>query len=333
MRFYRTVQELARQIGEKKMVSYEDIPAVTYFDLMKGSFPCHFGQKKLFYALLEFLTICKSRFDLKECLLVYIGAAPCDNLQVILPLFPELLMDLYDPATFHIKSNRNVSVFSGRQGFVTDATLPFIQQRKITLKKRHILLMSDIRRSTDERNILTDMRSQERWAQQLQASAISLKFRAPYRTRVFRYIKGQLYFQIRAPVRSAELRLIAFLNQKSLTYEKTDYDATELDAIINFHNIYVRTRSWHAKAATCVKRLDIGLGNDYEGLAEYQMIKAYLSCRGILATEDKILTSIYDINKRLIQVTRVDTRQSCQLRTMKKWIEKHKEDLHNRDKN
>lgn len=71
---------------EFDLQTYYHVTSQQFLNRRAGNFNCHLGQRKLLFALLEFLTLCVEKFDthLRDCLLIYIGAAPGLNISVVL---------------------------------------------------------------------------------------------------------------------------------------------------------------------------------------------------------------------------------------------------------
>ena len=277
---------------------------------------CHWGQLKLFYTELEFLTICLERgYDLSECVCVYVGSAPGDHIPLLEKLFPSLHWLLYDPAHFNAKKNNKVDIFSGDEGFFTDETVakvlahPFVKGNKKG-KKRHILFISDIRKTTEEETIFEDMLSQQNWIVQLGAAMSMIKMRLPYtfetesrdwtyddskirdlvqypknmennitnkgeKRKVMWYLKGDIYVQLYPPIYSTETRLIIDKKRDSFMMQEYDYRAYE-EKLFNY-NLNIRgTIPMYYKKSSAVKNHIYGFNDKYDSVGEYYLIDSYL---------------------------------------------------------
>ncbi len=272
---FRTVDEMPPPPNQFNLQKYNDVSAQQFLTMRAGNFNCHLGQRKLLFALLEFLTLCAEKFDkhLRDCILIYIGAAPGLNIQVVLQLFPDLMADLYDPSPIQCRST-NVKLH--HQCFA-DHCIQEVHSRQKELGKKHLLFMSDMRRSVDESVIEDDMKKQAQWARDCLASAVSLKFRLPYDKEVFTYLDGAVYLQLYAPVRSAEARLIAFADAGR--FKERQFDVKNYDHKMHCFNLYWRgATSGHPGAlqlTSCFPRLYM---QKYETAAEYLIVARYIAC-------------------------------------------------------
>ena len=160
-------------------VGYADVSAPPL-----GAQNCHLGQLKLFYTLLEFLTLCTPRCgtSLADCLVVYIGSAPGTNIIAVSALFPEATFLLYDPRPFdpRLQSIASVHMRTGDGGMVSPATCTEMNAIQRRLGKRHALFISDIRVAPTEEKVMRDLLLQQAVVLTLHPLAYQLKFRLPY---------------------------------------------------------------------------------------------------------------------------------------------------------
>jgi hypothetical protein len=150
---------------------------------------CHWGQLKLFYTELEFISLCAEKINLADAVVVYIGACPGDHLELVHEFFPDLHWILYDPRPCKMKSGPYFEVHNGNDGLFNDASIqqvfnsPFMNG---TNGKRKILLITDLRTRNLGSNkefedaVFGDMINQQRWGILLQAEAMMFKLRFPY---------------------------------------------------------------------------------------------------------------------------------------------------------
>jgi Poly A polymerase regulatory subunit len=241
LEFVTKQHTLSRQI-DRLPDSVQFCDADTFYRLENAlcSYNCHHGQRKLFFTMLEFLTICAKTIKLHDALVVYVGAAPGYNLRLIAELFPCVSYLLIDPASFDIKESNNLRIW---HRIFTDETLEDVKRYKqVVVKKKHIIFVSDIRMTPKEEDIGQDMASQQRWGVLLQSAAMMFKFRLPYygtslvndlvleaeqqlmrikdlvempaskpkMQHAYLYLDGTVLTQLYAPLRSAETRLIVF---------------------------------------------------------------------------------------------------------------------------
>lgn len=142
---------------------------------------CHWGQLKLFYTELEFLTLASVKHDLSKCTLVSVGAAPGHSVSLLRRMFPELRFILIDPATFFAKEDSHVKIMNT---LFTDDTVRTILEDENN-KESTILFVSDIRLTVDDSNgfeeaMFVDMVSQQRWSIDIGAAMSMFKFRMPF---------------------------------------------------------------------------------------------------------------------------------------------------------
>jgi hypothetical protein len=272
---------------------------------------CHWGQVKLLYSEIEFLTIVSKYISLKECLIVYVGAAPGTHDPLLLDMFPDSNWFLIDPAKFNVKENDRLKILNG---FFTDDTI------KETLKLangKKIIFICDMRSGTTEKTVWENMLSQQKWAIQLDAEFIMLKFRLAYTTeeaknmdfnydlgdikdKVFitnekkskesqLYLRGKIFIQVFQPVHSTETRLITskikYINNKlKKPYDKKDfekyifkyYNYKKYEEQLNYFNLRDRLRKFEYKDSKLIKNYLIGHDDGYSNVGCYYILYKYL---------------------------------------------------------
>ena len=295
-------------------VQYSDAETFYRIENALSSYNCHHGQRKLFFTMLEFMTMCTARFGAASCLVVYLGAAPGYNMRLIADLFPQASYLLVDPAPFDIRESHNVRIW---RRIFNDQGVADVLHLNARLNKRHVLLVSDIRMNPAEEDIARDMMYQQRWGVKLGASAMMLKFRLPYpgtpataalaeasekiddirdavelptrKTRPansFLYLDGSVYLQLYAPLRSSETRLVVFRPARarsSAKFHMRYYDFKKYEARMNAFNIVCRSLLTYVKPG-CPESAQLGdhllgYGADYESVAEYHLAYEYLKVR------------------------------------------------------
>jgi hypothetical protein len=237
-------------------------------DSLKTLYNCHFGAIKLFYSEVEFLLKCSKYVNLDECLVLYIGAQPGYRLKhlFIKEYFPNIKMLLYDPLKFDIEEDEQIIIKSGKDGWFDDNKIEEVLK---IANGRKIIYMSDIRISDDdfykrELYIYEDLLKQQRWAINMGADFILLKFRLFFYQKdiseidfinndyvytdnlikdkiIFKkddnlhnknsynmlYLSGKIYTQILQGARSTETRLFV----KKIKYHKN------IDNIVKYVNL------------------------------------------------------------------------------------------------
>ncbi len=302
---------------EFDLQTYHHVTSQQFLNRRAGNFNCHLGQRKLLFALLEFLTLCVEKFDthLRDCLLIYIGAAPGLNISVVLQLFPSLMVELYDPSPIQCRSH-NARL---HHKCFTDHCIQEVHTRQKQLGKKHLLFVSDMRRSVDEAVIEDDMKKQAQWARDCLASAVSLKFRLPYDTDYFTYLDGTVYVQLYAPVRSAESRLIAFANAGN--FKERQFDVKDYDRKMHCFNMYWRgATSEHPGALHLTSRFPKLYLQKYEAAAEYLIVSQYIAC---LHSSKDVVNLIAWLNSESLKTTH-QTLQGCHRHSEICFAKKHR---------
>lgn len=144
---------------------------------------CHWGQLKLLYSEIEFLTLAAESHDLSRCTLVYAGAAPGHSIALLRRLFPNVKFILVDPATFVAKPDSHVRILNGM--FTDETASSILSDNQKDGDDRTLLFLSDIRLTVDDTDgfedaVFEDMLSQQRWLVNLGAAMGMLKFRLPF---------------------------------------------------------------------------------------------------------------------------------------------------------
>jgi len=275
---------------------------------------CHWGQLKLLASEWEFLTDAWLETGRpRRMVVVYAGSADGMHIPVLANMFPEAVIHAYDGRRFHpsVYAHPRIRVRDGREGYVTDETMPAIRDAAHADLRGHekdgvaLLFVSDIRggKPTNE-NVHADMMSQARWCGVLGASHSLLKFRLPYPspegmpgvtsarpadfvnvadptvTSVspsspsfkYLYLRGDVVPQLFAPVHTTETRLVV---RAPLGLHA--YDALAYEEQLNAFNLGVRRTSHPLNPP-----LDLWLpGHDraYESARLYHIAENYVRSR------------------------------------------------------
>lgn len=235
------VEMIKRVIEEVKSRHY-DTPSHLYQNIEVPSNICylsnccnnkrtalHSGQRKLFNALLYFLT--KYAKDGDIC--VYIGSAPGDNILAIAEIFPTLTFRLYDPKKTKQTNLKNVIIVTNEKGDGSKFTNLTIKE--LFPEKNRILLFSDIRNTDNKGNITevivhSDLEIQKEWVKDLQPKAFCLKFRIPYvdskkvKTTSISYFDGFGLLQPYSPQTTTEIRLMNSGVPKMITWGLNEHE-------------------------------------------------------------------------------------------------------------
>lgn len=276
---------------------------------------CHWGQLKLFYSELEFLTICAKTLNLDECTVVYVGAASGHHTVYLVKLFPKLKWILFDPREFFITESTNVSIFTKTDGFFRDETVQTVLDHPF-VKNRKILYINDMRlgnddaggtRGTFEDSVTSEMLQQQRWGIAMNAEKMLLKCRFPYvdltgvkdlsehnynldhlQDRLhnysptpklskyeMQYLDGEIYFQLYAPTYSTETRLLVS-KTKDNKYPMKIYNYKDYESQCYYYNFVTRKKQFRYKESGKLPHYVIGMTNIYENAAEYYIVEAFL---------------------------------------------------------
>lgn len=277
---------------------------------------CHWGQLKLFYTELEFLTMAAAKHDLSKCTVVSVGAAPGHSVSLLRRMFPDLHFILIDPARFVAKVDSHVKILNT---FFTDDTVQTILQDSET-QGRTLLFISDIRVTVDdsdgfEESVFADMLSQQRWSVELGAAMSMFKFRMPFADsktgpRDMRYdytllkgtgskshvamrkgvpkdpstvpkgtmvyLDGDIRLQLYPPSNSAETRLIV-QQAANKKYMLRAYDYTTYESTMNHFNSVTRCATYaYPHGALLAEHIAGFDAQSYECASEAWIVSEYL---------------------------------------------------------
>ena len=211
-----------------------------------STFNLHHGQRKLFISeiqcLLHFLKSANEKI-----VLVYVGAAPCHHLPLLLELFPNVIWHLYDPAPFshtispELNKSSRSNVFIYNQYFTDDIA--------ITWKNKCDIFISDIRLGAEmngeawsqafEDQVAIDMKWQDNWVRYIIPKlGAMLKFRPPYISSDsdlhWEYIKGIPLFQCWPSNSSTETRLV--VEHSDIVDENNNPVPPMVFSVVNYQN-------------------------------------------------------------------------------------------------
>lgn len=167
----------ARQIG---FTSPNDIVERVYETGSHEPVPvCHWGQLKLHVSELEFFAKCRAKGLLRGATVVYIGTSPGHHINILVTTFPEIKKwVLADPDPIRVTHDK-VEIMNA---FVTDDMVVQLKQ-KLDFENASVLYINDMRTTTDESAVASEMLNQAKWGIHLRAKAMLLKFRLPYLSR------------------------------------------------------------------------------------------------------------------------------------------------------
>ncbi len=313
----RTVDDI---VLNKSSHCYQQVSDKIFYDLTKHRFNCHYGQRKLLFAMWEFLNIAATKVRLCDSMFVYVGAAPGFNIQLVLELYPDLQTDLYDPRPIEVTETSLISVHTGKRGFFTDASIKEVLSKQKRLNKKHILFMNDMRLTTDDSSITRDMRLQASWCEGLRAFAACLKFRVCYTDTKLHYLSGKIYLQIYPPARSAEGRLICFSKGGKFLWKT--YDILDYDKRMNAYNMCIRSAAvtFPQMTQTILNKMR-DYPRSYESSVEFHIAQQYLRQQG-LESVTNIVKLLRHINEAMYDRYHIKF-AICVRKTRKAFVRKH----------
>ena len=245
----------------------------------------HHGQRKLLLTVVEFLTLYWDPAKYPKPKLVYSGAAPGVNIQIISDLFPEFEFHLYDPSPFKIRASERVKLYNQ---YFTDEDAKFWENK-------NVYFISDIRTADytkakdldeNEEQIMKDMMDQMRWYNIINPIKAHLKFRLPYtggnRPTHIKYLDGVLFKQVFAPETSTETRLVP--HSPGLT---KDWDCLKYQSQMFYHNAIVReSKNYLNPLDNSENLIDYPeLTNDYDSTCEIWILTKYLKLRNTFSSD------------------------------------------------
>ena len=260
----------------------------------------HWGQLKLLMTEIDFLCRYWDPKEVPNPVVLYIGGASGEHVNVLSKMFPQFLYELYDGRPFDESLQNNPKVIL-HQTLFDDIEMKKWADRQS--RDRNVFLISDIRslgyksvkkmtvaeEKENERLIQSDMDLQQKWVQQINPVRAHLKFRLPYTypwtieegyplTRT--YLDGDLYRQAWAPQTSTECRLVP---DKDLKMK--EWKTKQIEDQLFYHNTQLRENTNFENPLSQdpleQKRLNewgiqIGLTNDYDSTLTLLIIKGYL---------------------------------------------------------
>ena len=329
MSSYRTTD---CQAPYKKLFRYltPEYPRKAYTENKEISMNCHYGQRKLLFTEIEFLSLLAKRFLLRHVLVVYIGSAAGFHLPIIFDMFPDVSWILIDPAPFKFLRTHKYAVHESKFTIINDFyndesynNILNINRKKY--KRKHIAFISDIRLQPTDQSTFRDMLNQQKWLIQLQSCAYMLKFRLPYASFEYKhadyqytidyttpcgmdmppniqhdkilYLGGKIYTQLYPPNRSSESRLIGF-RATDQPFAFTYYDALQYDENMNYFNKIDRVSCYRFKGSRQLKKHILGFDDGYESVSEFYLIWKYFQRYKKIKPDNKLVVNfLFKVSK------------------------------------
>ena len=248
----------------------------------------HNGQRKLFMAEFEFLSMCISNNTL-DCTyhVIYAGSAPGNHIPLLVHFFPQVRFILYDP-NIHRLNNSQFNIpsthFEIHQRRFDDTEAHGLRKRFDQYSNdqppHRVLFISDIRSTKPadplaENKILQDMSSQMAWHSIIRPYKSMLKFRPTYstycienRSSLMSYLQGTRKNQIWAPLHSTECRLIVDQDAPIVQYDYVTHES---------QMFYVNTVIRHVHHALPIQGIDHIYRHAYDDVAEVSVILEYIA--------------------------------------------------------
>ncbi len=248
------------------------------------------GQRKLLLTVTQFLTYFLDLKNNPNPIVVYAGAAPGNNIDIISILFPEVEWHLYDPRSFKIEETDKINI---HQTYFTNKTAE-------EWSNKDIYFISDVRTvdyskskslNQNEKQIGKDMSMQKKWVEIMKPIYSHLKFRLPYsggnRPNKVRYFDGIVMKQSWALQSSTETRLIVGKNIKYKNWNTQKYEYQ-----LFYHNVNIREKNHYVNPFTeIVEGVDEPeLITDWDSRSEVQIWMDYLSFRNAPVDEDNVVS-------------------------------------------
>jgi len=277
-------------------------PQIPYTRNLKN-LTASWGQLKLFLSVIELLNYYYSPQKYPNLHLIYAGAAPGNNIELLARMYPEITWILYDPREIVAKGS-NIHIY--QQFFEDkDASHWFNEGRRNNIP---IAFYSDIRtvdyreQSDEETEIQVekDMENQSRWYSIIQPVFAMLKFRLRYSGKgIISNIQyannGTIFKGIYSPPSSSETRLVPY------GYDNIPYDIIKYENQMAFHNQVTRKMNFlipNLENTIAQFPFNSEFTNTYDSVAEIIILLQYLQTRGGLETAT--LDNAYNIHKMFI---------------------------------
>lgn len=183
----------------------------------------HWGQLKLFLSEVELLNLIiagKINNTGKPPLLLYVGAAPGNHTNFLSDMYPDVKFDLWDGQPFVCRETDRIKIHNNY--FFNEDAERYVKQGY--MDKYFTILVSDIRRASDEETVKGDMAMQLDWWKAMKPDLAMFKFRLPWSGGITEYPEGDIYTQAFPGTNSSEMRLIFKGDAKLIAYDNRKYE-------------------------------------------------------------------------------------------------------------
>ena len=261
----------------------------------------HWGQRKLLFSEIEFLTNYSSPGDT----VVYAGAAPGDHTNFLSDLFPEIKFILVDPADFTCLPTDRIEII---QDFFDDELATQLSETSTG----NLLFISDVRSwgpgmsdEMKEKRVQIDMQMQENWTVIMKPKASMFKFRLPYTSGETEYFDGKIYLPVWGGRTTSESRLVV---DDSSSFKYKSYDHTTYEDLLFAFNTQTRTSFFDIDQEYI--DLDIGYDRCFDCASEIYILEEYVKT----LDEDETMSLPKKVSKL---ASRIDKQCSKRGRTLK----------------
>lgn len=265
-------------------ISLYDLPSTLDYDCRLNNtsqkVALHKGQRKLFNALMYFLT--RYTNPNTSYTLLYIGAGSGGtNIRPVSLLFSNIKFILYDSEPIRIKQSNNIKIVNSL------FTQNHIEQYK---NIKNLLIFSDIRninprtKTVTETNVRKDLTLQQDIIKKTNPAAWCVKFRVPYvtasneKTKQYIYLDGDPILQCYAKIGSGETRLM------SDKIEDKKWTLKDYENRMFFLNIVLREWQYYKNTSEDVKDGDHCFDCSLEEFFCGEFIEKYGSMSGKFET-------------------------------------------------
>jgi len=238
----------------------------------------HLGQLKLGMAVLAFMTYYWDPAKVPAPIVVYAGAAPGDNIKLLIKLFPQVRQwHLFDPRSINIKPIEDkIIIYSGEEnGYFSN------EYAKKFSNRNDIFFISDIRSNVNraidggkefEKAVWRDNLMQKEWVDIIKPVYAHLKFRLPFAgnnlPQYYDYYDGTVLLQPWVGPTSAETRLVVGKDNLSTV----GWDNINYEQYLFHHNARVREGPKYNCRYSSEPLVGVQLGTDKGSEMVYQLL-------------------------------------------------------------
>ena len=264
----------------------------------------NFGQLKLLLSEIQFINNYWDSDKIKNPIILYIGAAGGEHINILAKLYPQFEYHLYDKPVEPFKWSENL--FGNDKITIYDKYFTD-EDMDPWGNKDNVFLISDVRSLSYERTedeeiekknenlVDEDMRLQEKWVKNIKPVESLLKFRLPVpfdwqKEKNYKYFDGLVYFQQWELTASNELRIVPFHSDGE--YKDRNYNIDTYSSLMFYHRNTARQKTNFVNILNGQDlpiAPELGLTNDYDSIASIFIISEYLMRYDIEASEENVI--------------------------------------------